>query len=332
MPPQSTRRDRSWCLECTREESAPAKCDLDCARFSAGSPGRSNPCPPAPYCRGSTWRFGLSLLLAACGASSGGDEVGGETDFLSICQDTAECGGELICACGICTRPCTSTSECSDAPEGVCSVDDTARSLAACGAIPGEALCVLSRATPSNIDEPDGGAAAPEWTEVERVDRFEQESFSKIWGSGDALWVVGQQVQPVTTGPAVGTDEPPPASKLRRMDLGVASGSRQWELVTIWTTGFRGLIEHYDGQEWKTVRVRDDHTSTGPLAGSPEQGLWMLMQDLEDGYDKQQLLRLREGDWGEFSSKDTTDDNLMDLWVTDKCEVWVVGKQIARLR
>jgi hypothetical protein len=100
----------------------------------------------------------------------------------------------------------------------------------------------------------------------------------------------------------------------------------------IWITGFRGLIEHYDGQVWTNVRARDDHSGSGPIAGSPEQGLWTFLTNYEGGSEEQQVLRLRDGEWQVFSSKATAEDELMDLWVTDQGEVWVVGREIVRLR
>lgn len=57
--------------------------------------------------------FGLVALLATFGCKDQAPEprVGSETNFLLHCSGA--CEGDLTCLCGVCTRACTGTNECS---------------------------------------------------------------------------------------------------------------------------------------------------------------------------------------------------------------------------
>ena len=61
---------------------------------------------------------GLSLLLSACGGDR--PEVGGETHWLRACRADAECGSELQCVCGSCTRACAGDASCNGAKPAAC--------------------------------------------------------------------------------------------------------------------------------------------------------------------------------------------------------------------
>jgi len=54
------------------------------------------------------------LLGGACGGL--GPHTGSETNFLSSCD--ASCDAGLTCLCGVCTRPCSSTDECTSLGSG----------------------------------------------------------------------------------------------------------------------------------------------------------------------------------------------------------------------
>ncbi|HEU5076775.1 MAG TPA: hypothetical protein VFU02_21445, partial [Polyangiaceae bacterium] len=72
------------------------------------------------------------VLAAACGGSTGTSH-GGETHWLSPCAMTSECGGDLACACGVCTRPCNAGAECDDlGDDALCSEGSELESASAC--------------------------------------------------------------------------------------------------------------------------------------------------------------------------------------------------------
>lgn len=72
-------------------------------------------------------------LVAGC-YPGGGAETGGQTNWLRACRADAECGSELSCVCGACTRACkTGDSSCSDLPDASCVSADEAGSIALCG-------------------------------------------------------------------------------------------------------------------------------------------------------------------------------------------------------
>jgi hypothetical protein len=68
------------------------------------------------------WKLALTTCCAAlmaavfaysCGGATAKDGTDSHTHWLSECQSDAECGS-LRCLCGICSRPCSAASECSD--------------------------------------------------------------------------------------------------------------------------------------------------------------------------------------------------------------------------
>src|SRR6187397_364894 len=63
--------------------------------------------------------FGL-WLFAACSESQSLD-ITGETHFLRACRaDSAECGKDLLCVCGACTRACEVSADCAGLPRAEC--------------------------------------------------------------------------------------------------------------------------------------------------------------------------------------------------------------------
>jgi hypothetical protein len=72
------------------------------------------------------WRFlalfVLSLLTTECG-STGENPTGGETHFLKSCAlDSRTCGSELVCLCGVCSRPCNDAASCEALPGAGCAL------------------------------------------------------------------------------------------------------------------------------------------------------------------------------------------------------------------
>ena len=66
----------------------------------------------------------LGLVLASClDAREPAEELGGETHFMSECDE--QCDGGLECVCGVCTRACEDDAECTELAEGAsCMVVD----------------------------------------------------------------------------------------------------------------------------------------------------------------------------------------------------------------
>jgi len=76
------------------------------------------------------WLFGL-LVLSACGAKST-PQIGGETNWLEICERDAQCGAGG-CVCGVCSIECSENDDCTGGFRGAC--------VSARGAV-GSELCV----------------------------------------------------------------------------------------------------------------------------------------------------------------------------------------------
>jgi hypothetical protein len=67
------------------------------------------------------WLFACALLLLFSCESSTTEPTGGETHFLTWCDSaSAPCGGGLSCVCGVCSLPCTSSTECQGLPTSEC--------------------------------------------------------------------------------------------------------------------------------------------------------------------------------------------------------------------
>ncbi|MET0411140.1 MAG: hypothetical protein ABW217_07580, partial [Polyangiaceae bacterium] len=55
----------------------------------------------------------VALVLAlACGRAVDQPEAGSNSNWLKKCVGTAECGGDLECLCGSCTKECWSSTQC----------------------------------------------------------------------------------------------------------------------------------------------------------------------------------------------------------------------------
>jgi hypothetical protein len=100
-------------------------------------------------------RWARALLLAAglaafdC-ANTREDPTGGETHFLARCSgDSADCGGDLVCVCELCTLPCSESATCGRFAASTCAVPTAAD---ACGqTTPG--YCEVSCATDADCNQ-----------------------------------------------------------------------------------------------------------------------------------------------------------------------------------
>jgi hypothetical protein len=97
-----------------------------------------------------TWLLLGSLALAAaggCGKAASEPQLGGETHWLQRCSadgaDVSECGPELQCVCGVCSRACETDAECAGvSTEGRCSARQTTQYASACRPDAPQRLCV----------------------------------------------------------------------------------------------------------------------------------------------------------------------------------------------
>lgn len=61
-----------------------------------------------------------TLALSGCAESRSPDGFMGNTNWLTACQEDADCDDGLSCICGVCTRECDSVSDCSGLPDAQC--------------------------------------------------------------------------------------------------------------------------------------------------------------------------------------------------------------------
>ena len=82
------------------------------------------------------------LLCFGCRGGNGDPQTDSETHFLARCE--TGCGEGLTCLCGVCTRACSSSDECSPLASGAQCVAVADRPAeAACADAPGPAFCDL---------------------------------------------------------------------------------------------------------------------------------------------------------------------------------------------
>jgi hypothetical protein len=62
----------------------------------------------------------LAGLLLAFSCDRAEDPTGGETHFLTACGPGVQCGGELACLCGVCTRSCAVAGDCRELARAQC--------------------------------------------------------------------------------------------------------------------------------------------------------------------------------------------------------------------
>ncbi len=109
------------------------------------------------------WALGRGMLLAcllcACGASSGaGTDT--KTNWLSTCEEDADCNDGLSCLCGQCNVECERSSQCGDLDE-----DAACFPVSDCGGV--AAVCDMPAS--EGTDEATDGAS-PEATDVESTE------------------------------------------------------------------------------------------------------------------------------------------------------------------
>lgn len=114
----------------------------------------------------------------------------GKTSWLHACDATAQCAGGLVCICGVCTKPCTGSAECSSlGPTAVCGSGNDL--TAVCGSDrPSTGLCVAGS---------EGGTASlPDAGHGSKRDAEVNEASTRDDGSGE------NDAAPASDGPSNG--------------------------------------------------------------------------------------------------------------------------------
>jgi hypothetical protein len=70
----------------------------------------------------------VAAIATACATMN--SSSGSNSNWLAICADDSQCTGSLECWCGVCTKVCTTASDCSSLTLATCDMD---RALAICG-------------------------------------------------------------------------------------------------------------------------------------------------------------------------------------------------------
>ncbi len=84
----------------------------------------------------------LVVALTPSCHSSGGPQVGSQTNWMRLCDKSTECG-ELTCICGTCTESCTGSAQCSALDGGACVASQDEGAVALCdGVTPPSGMCL----------------------------------------------------------------------------------------------------------------------------------------------------------------------------------------------
>jgi glucuronoarabinoxylan endo-1,4-beta-xylanase len=74
----------------------------------------------------------LSCCAVACEPPTPGPQGDSHTNWLRSCESDVECGGELSCLCGLCSKTCSNDAACSTAEGSSCFAADREGAIAAC--------------------------------------------------------------------------------------------------------------------------------------------------------------------------------------------------------
>jgi hypothetical protein len=106
--------------------------------------------------RGScSWPFrfaALTALLVACGGDRSKPTLGSNSNWLTLCDRDADCGGEpASCRCGACANECDSDSDCGEFDDARCAVAADSAIVGACFEATSVGMC-LPRCSPGGCD------------------------------------------------------------------------------------------------------------------------------------------------------------------------------------
>lgn len=86
----------------------------------------------------------LSLALAGACNSPQDSDLGSQTNWLKLCDNSGECG-DLQCSCGLCTKPCSEIAACEAFAGATCVVPAAEGAIATCdGVRPATGMCLLA--------------------------------------------------------------------------------------------------------------------------------------------------------------------------------------------
>lgn len=97
--------------------------------------------------QGASWlRRALVLAICLLGAScepDGEPRAGSQTNWLRACDRDAQCGNEMMCDCGVCTRSCDAQASCDDLSGATCIPSSDTGAIGICGGrAPANGLCL----------------------------------------------------------------------------------------------------------------------------------------------------------------------------------------------
>lgn len=147
----------------------------------------------------------VGCVLAACGGRTRLDH-GGETHWLSSCQESSSCGDGFDCICGRCTLSCSSDATCKQgSDEAVCASSDLVKFAADCETAPPR-ICVRER----DVVEPEPPRLEG-WADVDPGDAhtcaLTLNGELYCWGDGSFGQLGVGNLESQTTPTRVGVDE-----------------------------------------------------------------------------------------------------------------------------
>jgi hypothetical protein len=132
----------------------------------------------------------LCQLIWACGSLMAGSDT--KTEFLDACSQNAQCAGDAVCRCGVCTFECDDDDDCSlDNVQGRCSTSDSCLAVAVC-------LPVIA----SKLDDaalPFGADASRADLEVGDTSESTEPSVDAIGGEDTAELAASATTEPTTS-------------------------------------------------------------------------------------------------------------------------------------
>lgn len=152
--------------------------------------------------------WGLALLAALCACGTSHPQSNSNTNWLRECSASADCSGDELCACGVCTVACANDDACQSeqAPDAVCA---SVAELECSGAGKG-AVCTAS--CKRNKDCGDGALSCVDGSCVKaRSETGMPERDAAVEPDGDAQMGIEDagSMEPRDSG-LVGPTEPPP--------------------------------------------------------------------------------------------------------------------------
>ena len=175
--------------------------------------------------------LGWALLPAfACGSPDRGPQTGSNSNWLQACESNDECGGSIVCRCGLCTADCGSDDDCGAYESTRCAAATDPATWATCQTSqpvlgagicleecePGDCgegrACVAAACVPAPLPAGDFCALVETRSAADRTNE-------------EALLALVQEMRAVG-GVSCGADPPTPELPLLRLDLRLMCAAR----------------------------------------------------------------------------------------------------------